>query len=134
MAASHNQTSGILVGQNKTKYWRSLAFGILSQIRIKHCPISNIGGKNFTAGQRLSAAVVVGIGDGGDDDDDDGDDGDGDDGDAEDDDYMDDNGDNYFLMHILLLMVISVIGNTIVLIRTLLPTSMMTMMMVTPCP
>ena len=79
MAVSHNQTSGILVGQNKTKYWRSLAFGILSQIRIKHCPISNIGGKNFTAGQRLSAAVVVGIGDGDDDDDDDGDDGDGDD-------------------------------------------------------
>ena len=50
-----------------------MAFGILSQIRIKHCPISNIGGKNFTAGQRLSAAVVVGIGDGGDDDDDGGD-------------------------------------------------------------
>ena len=38
-------------------------------------------------------------------------------------------------MHILLLMVISVIDNTIVLIRTLLPTSMMTMMMMaTPCP
>ena len=83
MAASHYQTSGILVGQNKTKYWRSLAFGILSQIRIKQCPISNIGGKNFTAEQRLSAAVVVGIGDGGDDDDDDGDDGDDDDDDED---------------------------------------------------